>query len=203
MRFVRVLFVAFFFFGCSGTDFSGANSPPKKAKHSSLPKVSTGDASAAESSPAAEETLTSAGAPVATATPEAVSTPVATATPEAVSTPAATATPQPTAAAKATPLPMVCKQFVGRATGRGGDGGKNSPSEDCQNNPNPGAEWGGSIQSITNRYCMSPHRTDPTNYARNEQIGPSGQHGDCNNRGGQGKCGCWSCQADGIECYQP
>jgi prepilin-type N-terminal cleavage/methylation domain-containing protein len=90
--------------------------------------------------------------------------------------------------------PMICVAFNGRATGAGNQGGANSPNEDCQNKGgNPDTGFGGFIQSVTNRYCMSPHSTN-SSYA---------QHGDCSNRGGSGKCGCWSCQADGIECYQP
>jgi hypothetical protein len=100
--------------------------------------------------------------------------------------------PTPTATATPTPRPIVCAPFSGRATGAGNQRGANSPDEDCRNKGGvPDAQWGGSIQSVTSRYCMSPHSTN-----RN-----SGQHGDCSNRGGNGKCGCWSCQADGIECY--
>lgn len=104
---------------------------------------------------------------------------------------------------KCAPLP-VCKAFFGRATGPGNQGGAGSPTQDCQNKGGvPGADWGGYIKSVTNRYCMMPHRSDKTNFKNNWEIGPSGQHGDCNNRGGKGNCGCWSCQADGVECYIP
>jgi hypothetical protein len=88
----------------------------------------------------------------------------------------------------------ICRAFSGRATGAGNQGGANSPNEDCANRGGvPGADWGGYIKAVTNRYCMSPHSTSKS-YA---------QHGDCSNRGGKNKCGCWSCQADGVECYIP
>ncbi len=123
-------------------------------------------------------------------------TAVANSVPVCAAPPAAPAAAAPAAAAPAVaaaaPAARVCRNFTGRATGAGNQGGASSPNQDCQNKGGtPSAEWGGVVTSVSNRYCMNPHSTN-----RNPA-----QHGDCSNRGGSGKCGCWSCQADGTECY--
>ena len=92
---------------------------------------------------------------------------------------------------------LVCRSFSGYAMGAGANNGSASTvDEDCENRGNgslrsepPYGATGAYIQSVSKRYCMSP-----SGY-------PGATHGDCNNRGGSGKCGCWSCQANGTECY--
>jgi hypothetical protein len=175
---------------CSSSDFSGQNLPKKpavKAAPASSGASSGADASGGVSS-SADASPTQSGQEGAD-TPSTESTAAAPVT-KAVLAPL----PAATATATATPKPEVCAAFVGRQTGAGNQGGADSPNQDCENKGGtPSAEKGGYIQSISRRYCMNPHSTNAS----------YGQHGDCSNRGGKGKCGCWSCQADGVECYRP